>query len=62
MAAYGEFRVAVVNAYTDDVLRFASDFAVPFDNNLSERDVRMVKIAQKVSGEPPPTDRTPLQH
>ncbi|MGA2307313.1 MAG: transposase [Acidimicrobiales bacterium] len=38
------------DAYEDDVLRFATDFAVPFDNNLCERDVRMVKIAQKISG------------
>lgn len=36
--------------YAEDVLRFATDFTVPFDNNLSERDVRMVKIAQKISG------------
>lgn len=39
-----------LDAYADDVLRFATDFTVPFDNNLSERDVRMVKISQKISG------------
>ncbi len=33
-----------------DVLRFLSDPAVPFTNNLAERDGRMMKLRQKISG------------
>ena len=32
-----------------DVLRFATDLRVPFDNNHAERDVSMVKLQQKIS-------------
>ena len=33
-----------------DVLRFLSNPAVPFTNNLAERDARMMKLRQKISG------------
>jgi len=37
-------------ARQDDYLRFTADWQIPADNNGSERDIRMAKLKQKISG------------
>jgi len=39
-----------LSTYRQDVLRFLSDPRIPFTNNLAERDGRMMKLRQKISG------------
>jgi transposase len=50
LAALPEADLDRFHNHPEGILAFMRNFSVPFDNNLSERDLRMMKLRQKISG------------
>lgn len=42
---------AALTAHRDQFLTYTTDLTLPFDNNQAERDLRMIKLQAKISGE-----------